>query len=99
MLKLLAVLRTLFLVFIIGYTVRATPFIGEVSRTFDEQYARCATGLGLLLRAAWIAIAWIAFETAIGWWLASRANRAARAKLPADVTKGGEPPFAPPGHS
>jgi hypothetical protein len=95
MLKLLAILRTIFLVFIIGYTVRATPFLGEVSRTFDEQYARCATGLGLLLRAAWIAIAWIAFETAVGWWLAARA---ARAKLPVKVPKGGEPPFAPPGH-
>ncbi len=95
MLKLLAILRTIFLVFIIGYTVRATPFLGEVSRTFDEQYARCATGLGLLLRAAWIAIAWIAFETAVGWWLAARASRA---KLPAKVPRSGEPPFAPPPH-
>ncbi len=99
MLKLLAILRTIFLVFIIGYTVRATPFLGDVARTFDEQYARCATGLGLLLRAAWFAIAWIAFETAIGWWLATRAARAERAKLGVDVPKpGGEPPFAPPGH-
>ncbi|WP_242355839.1 hypothetical protein [Anaeromyxobacter sp. SG64] len=98
MLKLLAILRSIFLVFIVGYTVRATPFLTD-ARTFDEQYARCASALGLLLRAAWIAIAWIAFETAIGWWLAARAGRASRAKLGADVPRGGgEPPFAPPGH-
>ena len=83
MLKLLAVLRTLFLVFIIGYTVRATPFIGEVSRTFDEQYARCATGLGLLLRAAWIAIAWIAFAgTALHSRSHQRAKSARRGSMP-----------------
>jgi hypothetical protein len=95
MLKLLAILRTIFLVFIVGYTVRATPFLTD-ARTFDEQYARCASALGLLVRAAWIAIAWIAFETVIGWWLATRASRA---KLDVGVPKGsGEPPFAPPGH-
>ena len=77
MLKLLAVLRTLFLVFIIGYTVRAMPFFTEVSRTFDEQYARCAQGIGLLTRAAWIAIGWIALETLVGWWLATRRRVAA----------------------
>lgn len=93
MLKALAVLRTLFLVFIIGYTVRAMPWQTNVARTFDEQYARCSDGLSLMIRAAWLAIAWILLETAIGWWLASRKPRLAE-----PIPKGGEPPFAPPPH-
>jgi hypothetical protein len=93
MLKALAVVRTLFLIFIIGYAVRAMPFWSNVARTFDEQYARCSDALSLMLRAGWLAIAWIAFETAVGWWLASRAP-----KLKEALPKGGEPPFAPPPH-
>jgi len=72
MLKLLAVLRTIFLVFIIGYTLRAMPFIAGVARTFDEQYAVCSSSVHLLVRAAWLAIGWIAFETVVGWILATR---------------------------
>jgi hypothetical protein len=93
MLKALAVLRTIVLVFLIGYTVRAMPLFMNPARTFDESYARCADGLSLLARAAWIAIAWIAIETALGWFVATR-----RPKLPVAAPKGGEPPFAPPAH-
>jgi hypothetical protein len=94
MLKALAVVRTLFLVFIVGFTVRAMPWWTNVARTFDEQYARCSDALALLIRAAWIAIAWIALETAVGWWTATRPQR-----LAAPGPKGGgEPPFAPPSH-
>jgi hypothetical protein len=75
MLKVLAVLRSLFLVFVVGYTVRALPVFTTVAATFDEQYARCSGALGLLVRAAWMAIAWIALETALGWWMAVRAGR------------------------
>lgn len=92
MLKALAVVRTLVLVFLIGYTVRAMPFFVNQARTFDESYARCADSLSLVVRAAWIAVAWIAIETAIGWFLATR-----RPKIPVAAPKGGEPPFAPPG--
>jgi hypothetical protein len=91
MLKALAVVRTLFLIFIVGFTVRAMPIFLNPARTFDESYARCADALGLVQRAAWIAIAWVALETAIGWYLATR-----RPKLSVPVPKGGEPPFAPP---
>jgi hypothetical protein len=94
MLKALAVLRTLFLVFIIGYTVRAMPWWTNVARTFDEQYARCSDALSLMIRAGWLAIAWIALETVIGWWLAARA---ARHGVP--VPRTGEPPLAPPPHA
>ena len=99
MVKVLAAVRTVFLIFIIGYTVRAMPFFfTEVSRTFDEQYSRCANALGLVSRAAWIAIAWIAFETALGWWMATRGSRAPKApkdRLAPPVAPG-EPPLAPP---
>ncbi len=94
MLKALAVLRTIFLVFIVGFTVRAMPWWTNVARTFDEQYARCSDALSLLIRAAWFAIGWIAFETVIGWWMATRPP-----KLDVPMPKSsGEPPFAPPGH-
>ena len=92
MLKALAAVRSVFLVFIIGYTIRAMPWSTNVARTFDEQYARCSDSLSLVIRAAWLAIAWIALETALGWWRAMRSP-----KLPVkDIPKAGEPPFAPP---
>jgi hypothetical protein len=95
MLKALAVLRALFLVAIAGYTAWAMPWSTQVARTFDEQYARCSSSLALMVKAAWIAIAWIAFETAIGFWMASRETRR---RLPAGAPRPGsaEPPFAPP---
>jgi hypothetical protein len=81
MAKALAVLRTAFLVFIGGYTLRAMPFVTSPARTFDEQYAVCSASLHLLMRAAWLAIAWIAFETVVGWigvsWRGRRARLAA----------------------
>jgi hypothetical protein len=75
MLKALAVIRTIYLVFIIGYTVRAMPIFTSVSTTFDEQYARCSGALNLVIRAAWFAVGWIALETLLGWVLALRAGR------------------------
>jgi hypothetical protein len=93
MIKVLAVVRTIFLVFIVGYTIRAMPFLFTgVPRTLDEQYSRCASGLDSVQRAAWIAIAWVALETAIGWLMATRRPRPPKERpLPA-----GTPPFVPP---
>jgi hypothetical protein len=90
MYKALAVLRTVYLLFVIGYTVRAMPIFTSVSNTFDEQYARCSASLNLVIRAAWIAIAWIAFETVVGWILATRARRPAGtpASPPREKTSG-----------
>jgi hypothetical protein len=82
MYKALAVLRTVYLVFIVGYTIRAMPIFSSVSNTFDEQYSRCSASLSLVVRAAWLAIAWIAFETLLGWLLASRSRRAGAAPVP-----------------
>jgi len=93
MLKVLAVLRTLFFIFITGWAIRVLPW--GWSRTFDEEFARCTATRSLAIQAAWMAIAWIAFETAVGWWLATRPPR-----LHAEVPKAsGEPPFAPPPHA
>lgn len=76
MLKVMALLRTVFLVFIVAFTVRSMPFTVDVARTFDEQYARYAMAVAQLQRACWYAIGWIAFETALGWWLATRKAKA-----------------------
>jgi len=75
MLKVMALLRTVFLVFIVVFTVRSMPFNIEVPQTHDEQYARVATATTQLQRACWYAIGWIAFDTAVGWWLATRKTR------------------------
>lgn len=97
-LKAMAVLRTLFLVFVIGFTVRAMPF-WDTAKTFDEQFARCAEARSLAFRAAWLAISWIALETLLGWWLATRdGQKKAVARAGAPPPGSGEPPFAPPGH-
>ena len=92
MLKVLAVLRTAYLVFVIGYTVRGMPFLTSVARTFDEQYALCSSSLHVLVRAAWLAIAWIVFETIVGWILATRRRAPAPAETP---TSGSGAPTTP----
>lgn len=99
MLKALAVLRTLFLAFIAVYTFRAMPFFLDMARTHDESYARCTEAFSLVSRAAWMAVGWIALETAVGWWMVVRTGREAqlRKMAPAVPRPGtGEPPFAPP---
>jgi hypothetical protein len=93
MIKALAVLRTVYFLFILGYALRVLPW--GWSRTFDEEFARCTATRALAIQAAWLAIGWIAVEVAVGWWLATR-----RPKLRGeDIPKGGEPPFAPPPRS
>ena len=100
MFKALAVLRTLFLVFIVGYAVRVLPW--GWSRTFDEEYARCTATRAIAIQAAWMAIAWIAFDTlgrlvardprdeVRGSTLRRRASRPSR-RLPAAEPPGGVP--------
>lgn len=93
MVKTLAVLRTIFLAFIVIYTLRAMQFWADFPRTLDEQYTLCAQTRSLLIRSVWIAIAWIALETVVGWLMATRRPKSA----PAVPTSSGEPPLAPPG--
>ena len=82
MLKVLAAIRTVVLLFLIGYTIRAMPLFLAPARTFDESYARCAGSLDLVIRAAWAAIGWIVIETILGWILASRRPKALPAPAP-----------------
>lgn len=72
MLKALAVLRTLVLVFLVGYTVRAMPWFFGLPTGSAQAYDTCRNALALVTRAAWMAIAWVALETALGWVLATR---------------------------
>jgi hypothetical protein len=93
MLKALAIVRTLFLIFIVGYALRVLPW--GWSRTFDEEFARCTATRAIAIQAAWMAIAWIALDTIVSWLLANRSAR--KPLLDAEVPKSsGEPPFAPP---
>jgi hypothetical protein len=96
MLTALAVLRTLFLVFIVAFTVRAMPWDLQITRTFDEQYARYASAVSSLQHAAWYAIVWIAFDTVASWFLVNRARRHARAAPPAAAPPPAAPPPTPP---
>jgi hypothetical protein len=78
-----AILRTVYLFLVVAYTLWAMPWVTPtVARTFDEQYARCAGAIVPLQRAAWLAIAWIAIETLVGWLVVLRAERARRAEVP-----------------
>jgi hypothetical protein len=93
MLKALAIVRTLVLIFLVGYTVRAMPWFFGLPTGSAQAYDTCRNALSLMTRAAWISVAWVGFETIVGWLLASR-----RPKVSVPVPKGGEPPFAPPPH-
>jgi hypothetical protein len=78
-----ATLRTVYLLLVVAYALWAMPWVTPtVARTFDEQYARCAGAIVPLQRAAWMAIAWIAIETLVGWFIVLRAERAKRAAEP-----------------
>lgn len=72
------VLRTVFFVFIVGFTARALPLYWQVPKTFDEQYARCSSSLGILQQASWLAVAWILVEVVVGWVAVRRRAAAAR---------------------
>jgi hypothetical protein len=87
MVKVLAALRTVFLVFIVVYTVLRGTF-------FQATPEECPGALRSFQQAVWIAIAWIAFDTLVGWLMTLRAPRPEKpgtGKLPP-----AEPPFAPP---
>ena len=84
MLKVMAVLRTLFLVFIVGYLLRELPVLLLMSS--DSKQGNITISIELLKQVAsvaWLAIGWVALETALGWlriWLEAR--KAAKAAAP-----------------
>jgi hypothetical protein len=84
-----ATLRTIYLLIIVAYALWAMPWVAlSVPRTFDEQYARCAGAIIPLQRAVWMAIAWIALETLVGWMTVARAGRTARKALASPAEPG-----------
>ncbi len=95
MLKVMAVLRTLFLIFIVIYAFTSTPWSLTLPANTAALYDKCRVSVYELQRAAWFAIAWIAFETVVGWFMATRQPKLHERDLP---RPGGEPPFAPPPH-
>jgi len=90
MLKATALVRTLFLAALIGYTVWAMPWSFGLPAGTSEAYDACRSSLSLLTRGIWAAIAWIALDTAIGWGMAARKGRAKT-----DLSKTGEQPNSP----
>lgn len=96
MLKALAVLRTIFLLGLVVYVVAwAMPWSTYVSDPIEVQYRHCSANLGRMSGAVWVAVAWIAFETIVGWMMSAWSGRKkAAARVP--PAAGGEPPFAPP---
>jgi hypothetical protein len=77
--KILAGLRTAFLAFILYYTVKNTPILFGLPADINEPYKICRDSYEMVKSATWIAIGWIAFETALGWFLATRAPKPAPA--------------------
>ena len=78
--KVLAAIRTMFLLFIIVFALwAASPWDGVTATVTLEAWHR-------LQRVTWIAIAWIGFETLLGWIMAAF-------RRPRAATK---PPGAPP---
>jgi hypothetical protein len=99
--RLWAILRSLYLIGIVGYAIWATPWMPmTVARTFDEQYARCANALAPLQRATWLAVGWIALEVVVGWMIVWRNSHADRSELKKALkeAKAGQtlPPEGPP---
>ena len=87
-----ATVRTIYLVAVVAYTLWAMPWVNlTVARTFDETYARCAGAIVPLQRAAWLAIAWVALETVVGWFAVWRASTAAAKAAASAITAGAAP--------
>lgn len=82
MLKALAVVRVVFLVFIVGFTALAMPWQLGLPANSTQGYDICRESLTRVSRAAWIAIAWIALDAVLSWWLAARASRRRPEQLP-----------------
>ncbi len=86
MLKVMAVLRTLFLAGIAGYLVWALP-LGILFSGSDTRDAACfkVVDIDKISSGAWFAVAWIAMETVLGWtrvWLAARKAASTAAPAP-----------------
>lgn len=98
MVKVMAVLRSVFLVFIFLYALKLLPLALLVSSDARRGEVMVPfTKVETVASVTWLAIGWIAFEVVVGWvhvWAGGklRDRAAARAAKAASV-----PPVAPPG--
>jgi hypothetical protein len=85
--KITAVLRSLVLVTLVVLILWNTP--GDVFGSPDSMVQ--VRRIQSLFKAAWVAVGWIAIETAVAWFVALRRSK------PATAPKGGKeaPPAAP----
>ncbi|MGB8931170.1 MAG: hypothetical protein WCC48_07985 [Anaeromyxobacteraceae bacterium] len=77
-----AILRSLYLLIIVGYAVWAAPWMPvSAVRPLAEQYDRLAFSLSQTRTALWLAVAWIALEVVIGWLVVWRNSHAHQVDL------------------
>jgi hypothetical protein len=93
MLKVMAVLRTLFLLGISGYLLWALP-LGILFSGTATRDAACfkVPDIDKISSGAWFAVAWIALETVLGW---IRVGLAARREAKAARNAAAAPPTGP----
>ena len=91
---LMALLRSAYLAFVVGYTLAVSPLESLWSGTPAGQGATVPVSIvAKVFMAAWLAIGWIAVEVVVAWvrvWLDARARRRA-STAPAPAT-----PLPPP---
>jgi hypothetical protein len=91
---LMALVRSAWLAFLVGYTLVVSPLGLLWSGAVTRQGSTVAVPIvEKVFIAAWLAIGWIAMETAVAWarvWLDARARRRA-ATQPASVPAGSLP--------
>jgi len=99
MVKVMAVLRSVFLVFIFLYALKLLPLallVSSDARRGDVMVP--FTKVESVATVTWMAIAWIAFEVAVGWvhvWASGKLRDRAAAKA-ARATAETTPPASPP---
>jgi len=86
---LLALLRSAYLAFLVGYTLVVSPLGLLWSGSVTRQGTTVAVPIvEKVFTAAWLAIGWIALETVVAW---VRVWRDARARRQAAATPAGQP--------
>ncbi|MFO0581558.1 MAG: hypothetical protein U0229_04725 [Anaeromyxobacter sp.] len=81
--KILAAVRTVFLAYLIFYTIKNTPILFGLPDDINEPLRICKNAFSATSSATWMAIGWIGFEVVVGWWLALRKPASASAAPPA----------------
>jgi hypothetical protein len=79
MVKVMPLIRTIFLILILGYTLWVMPFAILFGSSQTQSVVAVSPNLvSSVARALWLAIGWIALDTAIGWTKVAWVNRGER---------------------